>query len=127
MSVGDAKSQRPVEIGETESSDAIHGIRRDVRRVDGADRDRHPQAAGKGRPAGHAVTGGAIAELGEICPASNQRWTGLGSNKICLSRRSIGQIRDSHNAQQAANASNSNRRNGGSPSHAGTKGPGDLR
>jgi hypothetical protein len=77
MSVGDAKAQRPVEVRETEPSDAIHGIRRDVRRVDGADRDRHPQAAGKSRPAGHAVTGSAIAELGEIFTASNQRRAGF--------------------------------------------------
>ena len=77
MSVGDAKAHCPVEVGESEPPDAVHGIRSDVRRVDGADRDRHPQAAGKSRPAGHAVTGGAIAEPGEIFPASNQ--PGLGS------------------------------------------------
>ena len=127
MSVGDAKAERAVEIGKAKPSDTIYGIGRDVRRVDGANRDRHPQAAGKSRPASHAVTSRAVAKFGEVFSASKQPRTWLGRCKIAFSGRPVRQIRNSDDAQQAANASNYNDRNCGSPSHAGTKGPGDLR
>jgi hypothetical protein len=69
MAVGDTKAQRSVEIREAEASNAVFGIGRDIGRVDGPDRDRHPQAAGERGPAGHSMARCAIAEFGEVFTA----------------------------------------------------------
>ena len=127
MAVGNTKAQRSVEIREAEASNAVFGIGRDIGRVDGPDRDRHPQAAGERGPAGHSMARCAIAEFGEVFTARDQRRCGFSGNEIFLTRGAIGEVRDSHQTKQAAKSGETGKRDDELPSHAGTSGPGDLR
>ena len=85
----DAGPHRAAERGFRPAADAGLRVRRDIRGIDGAERRRHRQAAGKGFAAAHGMTVAAIAGRCErASPLDQSRVEGLRRRRIdCGNRR----------------------------------------